>query len=214
MKEKFLKIQKFFNYFLTALVLLLACMLMFITVKTVRGEPVVVSGYCVMQIVTGSMEPSIHVGDCVLVQQVPSESLRERDIIAYVSEVQDISGLTVMHRIIEILPDGSFMVRGDANPLPDELPVRADQIRGKFIRKLPFFSWLTSFTNIRKILLLFVMCVTTVTAFYEVRTISTVSKEIRTETEEERRERLIREAIDREKEKLAQKFQNQDGDDT
>ncbi|MBR7084681.1 MAG: signal peptidase I, partial [Oscillospiraceae bacterium] len=177
---------------------------------TVQGKPVIFSGYCVMQIITGSMEPALHVGDCVLVQQIASDSLQKYDIIAYVSEVQDISGLTVMHRITEVLPDGSFLVMGDANPVPDPLPVRPDQIQGKFIKKLPFFTWLTSFTDLRKVLLLLVMLVTSVTAFYEMRTVAAVTKEIHFESKEERRERLIREAIDREKQKLAQNQSKED----
>ena len=202
--------QKILNGCLTVLVLILSCVLAFITFRTVQGKPVVFSGCCVMQIVTGSMEPALHVGDCVLVQQVSTDSLQKYDIIAYVSEVQDIAGLTVMHRITDTLPDGSFLVMGDANPVPDPLPVRPDQIQGKFIKKLPFFTWLTSFTDFRKILLLLVMLVTSATAFYEVRTVAAVTREIRFESQEERRQRLIREAIDREKEKLAQNQSKED----
>jgi len=205
-----MKFQKFLNGFLTAFVLLLAFVLMFVTIRTVQGKPVMFQGFCIMQIMTGSMEPALHVGDCVLVQQVSIDSLQERDIIAYVSEVQDISGLSVMHRITEILPDGSFLVMGDANPIPDPLPVRPDQIQGKFIKKLPFFTWLTSFTDLRKILLLLVMLVTSATAFYEARTVTSLSKELFEESEQERKERLIREAIDREKLKLAQNQTKED----
>ena len=205
-----MKFQKFLNGFLTLLVLFLAGVLTFVTIRAVQGKPVMFRGYCVMQVITGSMEPALHVGDCVLVQQVSADSLQESDIIAYVSEAQDIFGLSVMHRITEILPDGSFLVMGDANPVPDPLPVRPDQIQGKFVKKLPLFTWLTSFTDLRKILLLVVMLVTCATAFYEARTVTSLSKELFEESEQERKERLIREAIDREKLKLAQNQTKED----
>ncbi|MBR4318853.1 MAG: hypothetical protein IKP69_02225 [Oscillospiraceae bacterium] len=58
--------------------------------------------------------------------------------------------------------------------------------------------------------MLLVMLVTSVTAFYEMRTVAAVTKEIHFESKEERRERLIREAIDREKQKLAQNQSKED----
>ena len=206
----FQKISRFLNSLLIVLVVGLAVGLALITFRTVQGNPVMFSDYCIMQIITGSMQPALHVGDCVLVQKVPAESLQKSDIIAYISETQDIAGLTVMHRIVKVCPDGTFLVMGDANPIPDPLPVRPDQIQGKYIQKLPFFTWLGSFTDSRKLLLLLVMIVTSATAFYEVRTVASVIKEIHMESEEARRERLIREAIDREKEKLAQKYSKED----
>ena len=207
-----MKFQKFLNGFLTAFVLLLAFVLMFVTIRTVQGKPVMFGGKCIMQIITGSMEPALHVGDCVLVQQVSSDSLQKYDIIAYVSEVQDISGLTVMHRITEVLPDGSFLVMGDANPIPDPLPVRPDQIQGKFIKKLPFFTWLTSFTDLRKIFIA-ARHARDLLLLHFMKSVPLLpsAKKLFEESEQERKERLIREAIDREKEKLAQ---NQKEDDS
>ena len=204
--KKFIKINfsEILNRILTVTVILAAGILIFVTMQTVQGKPVMFNHRCIMQIITGSMSPALKVGDCVVVMQVSPDSLAIGDIIAYVSEAQDISGLTVMHRIKERLPDGSFIVQGDANPVPDELPVRPDQIQGKFIRKSPFFSWLISFADFRKALLLLVMCITTGTAFYEARTVMQISREIRQESDQERRERLIREAVEKEKQRLAE----------
>jgi len=177
-----------------------AAFLMFVTACTVKRKPVVLFGKSVMQIVTGSMEPALHVDECVIVEQVSPEELSPGDIIAYISESDEIAGMMVMHRITECLPNGTFLTKGDANPIADALPVRPDQIHGRFLRKTPFFTWLTSFANLRKVLLLVVMCMTSCMALYEVRTIMQISRE----TAEERRERLIREAIDKEKQRLAE----------
>ena len=191
------------NTVLIIIVLISAVFMTFVTVCAVQRKPVMIFGNCVMQIMTGSMSPILQVGDCVIVQKIPIDQLSPGDVIAYLSESPQINGLMVMHRIVKILPDGSFITQGDANPIPDDLPVRPDQIYGKYLRKSPFFTWLTSFANFRKVLLLLVMSMITVMAFYEVRSISQITKEIRSESAEERRERLIREAINKEKERLA-----------
>ncbi len=197
-------LSKILNWIFIILVICSAGVLVFVTMQTVQGKPVVIQHKSVMQIVTGSMFPTLKVGDCVIVEQVSSATLRTGDIIAYVSEANDIFGLTVMHRIKECLPDGNFIVQGDANPVPDALPVRPDQIQGKYIRKSAFFTWLTSFADLKKILLLFVMGLTSYTALYEVRTVMQVGREIKQESKEEYQERLIREAIEKEKQRLAE----------
>ena len=201
------KITKIGNTVTAGLLVLSAGILIFVTSCTVRHKPVVFFDKCIMQIVTGSMEPFLHVEDCVIVQQVSPDTLRTGDIIAYTSEDEQITGLTVMHRIKECLPDGNFITQGDANPIPDSLPVRPEQIQGKFIRKSGFFSWLTSFANFRKTLLFLVMCLTSVMAFYEVKTVMQISREVRQESDQEQeqqKEKQIRDAIEKEKLRLRQ----------
>ncbi len=207
------KFSKLLNLLLTALLIVSTGILVFVTYCTVKGKPVMFGGKCILMIITGSMNPAIQVGDCVIIEQITPDSLQERDIIAYVSENQDIFGMTVLHRITQILPDGTFRTQGDANPIPDEMPVRPDQIRGKFVRKTRFFTWLTSFADLRKALLLLVMCVTSAMALYEVRTVMQIGKEIQSESEQDRRERILREAIEKEKQRLReQNTPPKDGD--
>ena len=196
------KISKLSNAVIIGLLVLSAGLLIFVTVCIVQRKPVTFFGNCIMQIVTGSMEPVLHVDECVLVRQINPDALQTGDIIAYISEDGAVSGLTVMHRIKERLPDGNFITQGDANPVPDSLPVRPEQIQGKFIRKSRFFSWLTSFADFRKSLLFLIMCMTSVMAFYEARTVMQIGKDVRTESNEARKEQLIREAIEKEKQRL------------
>lgn len=206
--------SKIINWILTFLVILAAGVLVFVTKQTVQGKPIMLNHKCIMQIVTGSMFPTLKIGDCVIVEQVSTESLQTGDIVAYISEADDISGLTVMHRIKERLPDGNFIMQGDANPVPDPLPVRPNQIQGKYIRKSAFFTWFTSFADLKKILLLLVMCLTSCTALYEVRTVMQVSKEIKQESKEEYKEKFIREAIEKEKQRLAEEHYQPEKEDS
>jgi signal peptidase I len=164
----------------------------------VRGKPVWFGKRCVMQVITGSMEPTLHVGECIVMEKISPDELREGDIIAYISEAEDIRGKMVTHRIYAVLDDGTFDMRGDANPVSDRLHVRKDQVVGRYLEKSGFFTWMMSFADLRKVGLLVIMLVVSAMAVYEVRTVVLLGKEARTEQIEDTREQLMREAIDRE----------------
>ena len=198
------KISKAFNTVLTVIPVVLMTVLIYVTVCIMQGKPVMFAGKCVLRVITGSMQPTFYVGDCIIMEQVSPEVLQVGDIIVYTSEAEDISGMLVVHRISECLPDGTFTTWGDANPVPDSLPVKSSQIWGRYVKKSHFFKWLTSFADFQKVILLAVMITTTVMAFYEVRTIAQLEQKIHEESAEERHERLMREAIEKEKQRLAQ----------
>ena len=195
-------VSKAVNILLTVVLILSAGLLIYITVCAVRGKPVWIGRRCIMQVITGSMEPTLHVGECVVMERVQPELLKEGDIIAYVSEASDIYGKTVTHRIYQVLDDGTFDMRGDANPVSDRLHVRQDQVVGRFREKSAFFTWMMSFADFKKVALLVIMLAVLAMAVYEVRTVILVGKEAKAEKIEDAHEQLMRKAIDREIERL------------
>ena len=174
-------------------------------VNTTHGKAVKVFGKSVLQVVTGSMEPSLHVGDFIIIETVDTATLREGDIISYYSEQSDIYGKLVTHRISAVNEDGTFTTFGDANPVADELAVRPDQIVGRYTGKARFFIWLGSFANLRKIILMVIMITITAMALYEVRTVMNLGAKIAAEKKEKQetdKNARMREAIAQEVERL------------
>ena len=132
-------------------------------------------------------------------------ALSEGDIISFYSEQSDIRGLLVTHRIVGKNSDGSYITRGDANLVDDSVSVKPENIVGKYTGKARFFIWLSSFVNMRKLLLLLVVIPMTVIAVYEARTVVKIGRETAEKealTPEEKHEAAMRAAIEKEKKRL------------
>ena len=189
-------------------VILIAAMIFtaYVMICAARNKAVNVFGKSILKVVTGSMEPSIHVGDYIVVEKTDPAQLQKGDVIAFYSEQSDIYGMLVTHRIAEITEDNTFITRGDANPVNDSVAVREDRIVGKYTGKARFFIWVNSFASPQKILMIFVIIPVGLICIYELKTLAKLGKEVsetNTLTREERKQQLIREAIEKEKQRLA-----------
>jgi len=82
-----------------------------------------------LAVVSGSMVPTIGVGDVVLVKL--GSSVRVGDVIAYRwgDEV-------VVHRVIKVVR-GGFVTKGDANPSPDPFVVKPSWVLGRVVATVP-----------------------------------------------------------------------------
>ena len=87
-------------------------------------------------IVSGSMRPTLDVGDLVIIERVDPSKIRKGDIIEY-----RVGRMSIVHRVVEIKKEG-FVTKGDANRYPDPDPVHPDQIRGKVIFTVPKIGWI------------------------------------------------------------------------
>ena len=92
-------------------------------------------------VVSGSMEPVIHTGSLILIDE-DCRDIRKRDIIAF-----DAAGVLVAHRVHEIT-DAGIITKGDANETPDPGVLAAASVKGKVIAWIPYigygFRWISA----------------------------------------------------------------------
>ena len=204
------------NIIASVLVVLALGFVIYVMVFSAQGKAVDIFGHSILRVVTGSMEPSLHVGDFIVIEKTDPDELAEGDIISFYSEQSDIYGMLVTHRIVGRDADGTFITRGDANPVEDRVNANPDKIVGRFERKAQFFIWVNSFTDSRKILLLLVMIPTTLIALYELRTVMKLGRQMNEDHEQEEKERhekAVRDAIEAEKRRLEEIGYTEDEDD-
>ena len=92
-------------------------------------------------IASGSMRPTLNVGDMALVVSVDPLTIKVGDIIQYRHE-----GEMILHRVVDIQQQGNtvvFITKGDANPSPDSTPVTPSQIVGKMLIIIPKIGWVS-----------------------------------------------------------------------
>jgi len=94
----------------------------------------------VVAVESNSMIPTFYKGDMLVLQGVPIEELKVGDVIVFSSTER---GTPIVHRIVDINPDGSFQTKGDANPnqLTFEKHIEPSQIHGKEILIIPYLGW-------------------------------------------------------------------------
>lgn len=85
-------------------------------------------------VVSGSMKPSLKVGDIVIVKHTKKNELKNEDIISFRR-----NDLIITHRIIEIDDEG-YTTKGDYNNIEDAEKVKYEDIEGKVILKIPFLG--------------------------------------------------------------------------
>lgn len=96
-------------------------------------------GFQPTTMISGSMSPSMDVGDVAIVQNVSPNSIESGDIIQYWLGEE-----MVIHRVIEVQQTGNekvFVTKGDANQKSDPKPVLPAQVRGKVILTIPKVGW-------------------------------------------------------------------------
>jgi len=90
----------------------------------------------IYKVVTGSMEPNIHVGDYLLVKKC--SKYKENDIITFKKD-----GYYITHRIVEI-KEKTVITKGDANNINDD-EINKSDIVGKYIFKHKILNYIIEY---------------------------------------------------------------------
>ena len=130
------KIKKTWNLISTILVVIVVVLaVMIVGVKLVGFHP-----YAVL---SGSMEPTYHVGSLIYVKETPPEEVQVGDPITFVLN-EDLTVAT--HRVVEIDAENQhFITKGDANEFVDAAPVHFNNLIGVPKMTVPKLGYLANF---------------------------------------------------------------------
>jgi signal peptidase len=93
-------------------------------------------------VVSGSMEPTIHVGDVVLVTDTQAATIEVDDVIVFDRDRSD--DVRTTHRVVDVVErdDGLFFrTKGDANEDPDAALVPASALVGVVLVSIPYVGY-------------------------------------------------------------------------
>lgn len=131
-------LKRFRDILFVLIVLILLAILLSVLLARVNGKTPEVFGYRLYVVQSSSMSPTLEVGS-MFVSKNPANArnLKQGDIITFESD----SGLTITHRIIEVVQTESclaYRTKGD-NPLnsPDIDLVTPDKVSAVFIIAVP-----------------------------------------------------------------------------
>ena len=104
-------------------------------------------GLNVYTVLSGSMEPTYHVGSLIYVKDVDTDELKEGDVITYMLDEDTI----VTHRIADVIPDETdpsiirFQTKGDANDSVDGSLVHYKNVIGTPVFSIPKLGYLANY---------------------------------------------------------------------
>lgn len=101
----------------------------FISIKVLHKDLASVNGYAILEVVSGSMEPTIHKGDIIIIN-TKEKNYKENDIITFKGN----EGEFVTHRI-KYIDENSMITKGDNNNTEDDA-IKTSSIVGKYVTKI------------------------------------------------------------------------------
>lgn len=141
-------VRKIINIASTVLLIAMIALVVFLFVIRMNGNTPSLFGYSVYRVQTGSMEPTLKVGEVILVKSCDPEDIHEGDIITYKMTYGSLAGQTITHRVAQEpeVRNGVyyFRTKGDNNNALDE-EITFDVIQGKYVKTLALVDRLYSF---------------------------------------------------------------------
>jgi len=140
-------IDKIISIFLIVFIVISASASLFFTYSKIQNKMVNIFGYSICYVITGSMLPTLEVGDAILIKRVPEEEIKKDDIITYLSTTGVLAGNYITHRVEEInLVENTlvFTTKGDANTANDTEFITYSKIQGVYVRKIFAVKFLIS----------------------------------------------------------------------
>lgn len=131
-----------------AVVAVCFCLVLALIAKAGEGGKQIF-GYVVLRVESGSMEPTLAVGDVLLFDACDGTEVREGDIVVFRAPYGTYEGRFVTHRVTEVSVsgDGEVLIRtkGDAASGQDSWTLTAGDIVGVYEKTLPVITDVSAF---------------------------------------------------------------------
>ena len=112
-----------------------------INLKIFKKDLTTINGYGILDVISGSMEPTIKVGDLIVIN-TKDKNINVGDVVTF----YDVDMAFVTHRVVSI-NDDMMITKGDANDSLDD-PIPLNNIVGKYVFKINGLgAFLTSLKN-------------------------------------------------------------------
>ncbi len=141
--------KKIINIITTVILIALIVLVAMMFFARFSGKSPSVFGLHFYRVATDSMEPTLMVGDVIVVKETPADDIAKDDIVTYKALVGEMAGQEITHRVVTDpeVRDGryTYQTQGDASGAPLDPKITYDQVVGKFECKLPIIDKLYSF---------------------------------------------------------------------
>ncbi|MBE5905908.1 MAG: signal peptidase I [Lachnospiraceae bacterium] len=123
-------------------------------------------GFDIFTVLSGSMEPTYHVGAVVYIdKKVDAGEIKEKDPIAF----HLASGEIATHRVVKVDKDKQqFITKGDANNAVDIEPIPFNRLIGKAVFTIPYIGYVSANIRTTKGILACTGCVVIVILLYAI----------------------------------------------
>lgn len=101
-------------------------------------------GFQVYAVLSGSMEPTYHVGSLIYVKSVDTDDIEVGDAITFMLDENTLA----THRVTQVIEDGSsvsFKTKGDANNNEDAEAVSAQNVLGVPKFSIPYLGYVANY---------------------------------------------------------------------
>lgn len=161
-KEK----EKIVKRIIEIIAIILIYNIILIIISSINGKDFSILGYKAYIVNTNSMEPTIEVGDIVIIKKVKAEKLNQGDVITFTQE-----GEVITHRITKIETEEKttqYVTKGDNNNTEDTLKIKYEDIIGKEILTIPQLGKAMQLLD-SKIILLIIILIILICSFVKIQ---------------------------------------------
>ena len=143
-------VKKILNIISTIVLVVLIIIVIYVFYVRATGNVPEIFGFQVYRVQSGSMSPTLEIGDVILSRKVEPSDIHKGDIITYKGEEGELRGKLITHEVIlepQRSENGEWKIQTQgvaSGALPDP-PISSSAVLGKYVVTLSFLNGLYSF---------------------------------------------------------------------